>query len=161
MSPRIRKLIAGGLLSFVLVSVGFAIGQEVTRTRLAGQASPAAPLPAEGDGDQVVVYYMHASFRCVTCNTVESLAEQFIRDQYAQPLAAGRVVWRPVNYQQDEALARRYDVGGNMIVVVRFRDGQEVTRQRLDRVLALANDPQALRAYLREGIEACMAEESA
>jgi hypothetical protein len=145
-----RKIIGRLLLAFVLVSIGFAIGKEVERNRHVAQAQAAAPAAA-GEA-KVVVYYMHATFRCVTCNLVESMGEELVRNEFADAVKAGRLEWKPVDYQQDDQLASRYDVGGNMIVVAKFRDGKEVDSRRLDRVMELANSRDEFMSYLRSAI---------
>jgi hypothetical protein len=145
-----KKIIGKLLLAFVLVSVGFAIGKETTRSHMPAQAE-AAPVAAPGE-DKIIVYYMHASFRCVTCNMVESMGEEIVRTEFADALKAGRIEWKAVNYQENDQLATRYKVGGNMIVVAKFRDGKEVATRRLDRVMELANNRDEFMAYVRGGI---------
>lgn len=137
------------LLAFVLVSIGFAIGKEVERSRMAAQGPPVL---ASGQQDKVVVYYMHATFRCTTCNLVESMAEELIRTEFGDAVKAGRLEWKPVNYQENDQLATAYNVGGNMIVVARFGDGKEVENSRLDRVMELANNRNEFMAYVRSAI---------
>jgi hypothetical protein len=157
MNEKLKKAVTAVLLCFVLISIGFAIGKEVTLQSIRQADEPAAPTaPAVGQ-DKVVVYYMHATFRCVTCNLVESTADELIRTEFDKPLRDGRLEWKRVNYQENEELARRYDVGGNMIVVVRFRDGKEADRKRLDRVMELAGRREEFLAYVRQAIEACLA----
>ena len=145
-----RKIIGKLLLGFVLISIGFAIGKEVTRARMLSHAD-AAPTAA-GERDKVVVYYMHATFRCVTCNLVESMGEELVRTEFADAVKAGKLEWREVNFQQNEQLAVRYKVGGNMIIVARFKDGKEVAHRRLDRVMELANKRNEYMSYVRGGV---------
>jgi hypothetical protein len=147
-----KKIIGRLLLAFVLVSVGFALGRQVEKGRSAASAGPAA-----GDGaDKTVVYYMHASFRCATCNTVESMGAELVRTEFADAVRAGRLEWKPVNYQENDDLAKRYKVGGNMIVVARFRGGKEVDSRRLDRVMELADRRDEFVPYVRNGIQAVL-----
>jgi len=63
-----------------------------------------------------------------------------------------------LNYldRKNESLADKYNVGSNTIIVVRFRDGQEVQRVRLDKVMELAGDREQLADYIRQGIRACL-----
>ena len=84
-----KKIIGKLLLAFVLVSVGFAIGKETTRSHMPAQAE-AAPVAAPGE-DKIIVYYMHASFRCVTCNMVESMGEEIVRTEFGDAVKAGRL----------------------------------------------------------------------
>jgi len=146
-----KKIIGKLLLAFVLISIGFAIGKETARSRMFAQAEAADPVAAPGQ-DKVVVYYMHATFRCVTCNLVESMGKELVTGEFAYAVKAGDLEWRPVNYQKNERLARRYNVGGNMIVVAKFKDGKEIAHKRLDRVMELANKRDEYMTYVRGGI---------
>ena len=142
-----RKIIGKLLLGFVLISIGFAVGKEVTLRRMV----PGAQTGVRRDG--VVVYYMHASFRCVTCNLVESMGKELVATEFADAVKAGRMEWRPVDYQKNEQLAVRYKVGGNIIVVAKFKDGEEVAHKRLVRVMELANKRDEYMSYVRAGID--------
>ena len=148
---RVKRIIGKLLLTFVLVSVGFAAGKEAERSRAAARADTAAPPVAAGQ-DKVIVYYMHATFRCVTCNLIESTADELIRTEFADAVKAARLEWKPVDFQENEQLAKRYNVGGNMIIVARFRDGKEVAHKRLDRVMELVGRRDEFLSYVRDGI---------
>jgi hypothetical protein len=150
-----KKIIGKLLLAFVLVSVGFALGKETSASKGRSPVGAAEGTATVG-GDKVIVYYMHASFRCTTCNLIESMGEELVRTEFADAVRAVRLEWKPVNYQEDEQLATRYKVGGNMIVVARFHDGKEVESRRLDRVMELANNRDEFMAYIRGAIRELM-----
>jgi len=151
----LKKALARLLLAFVLVSIGYAVGKEVTLRRLAGRrdgpagaAAPQAALPADG----VVLYYMHPSIRCVTCVRLERTARDLVERAFADALALGRLVWREVNFEEDETLARRYNVSTSSLVVVRRAGGREVAHRTLEEVWPLADDPDAVRAVIRDAV---------
>jgi len=147
-----KKIVGNLLLAFVLVSVGFAIGKEVEKNRSSARTVEASPAAATGE-DKVIVYYMHATFRCLTCNMIESMGEELVRTQFADAVKDGRLEWKAVDYQENDTLAKHYNVGGSMIVVARFRDGKEVESQRLDRVMELAGKRTEFVAYVRGAIQ--------
>lgn len=155
---KVKKAVSRVLIGFVLVSIGFVVGKEVTlRSVRTGGASPAATQPA--GSNRVIVYYMHGTVRCVTCNRIEKMAAELVDSQFARARQDGRLVWREVNFQEDEQLAKRYDVASSCVVVVKVRDGREVDFRRVDEVWTLADKPEefnacltgAIRAYLGEG----------
>lgn len=165
-----KKVISNLLLAFVLVSVGYAVGKEVTlrAVRKATAAGPPATAPADGaahrpaaGADKVVVYYMHQTFRCVTCNQIEAMTADLVRTDFAAEVAAGRVELRKANFQQDEALARRFDVASSSVVVVKVRGGREAEHRTLDKVWELAGDRDAFAAYVGGAIRAYAATPSA
>lgn len=146
---QVKKIAARLLMSFVLVSVGFAIGKEVTLRRLGASADPAA-LPQTQD--HLIVYYMHGAFRCVTCNTIESLTREIAEKDFAAAAAEGRIVYRSVNFHENTAMARRYDVSASTVVLVQMRGGRELHFERLDDIWNHISDSQACRAYIAERI---------
>jgi len=144
------------LLGFVLFTLGFGVGKEAGRR----QAPAPAPDGAAADGavspaataDKVMVYYLHATFRCVTCNTIERLAKEVVETQFAADLAAGRIEWYERDFQVEEDLAKRFDVVSSCVVVARLVNGKATEFQRLDEVWTLVDKPAEFREYIAAAI---------
>lgn len=163
-----KKWISNLLMAFLLVSIGYAIGRETApagnreEALLAPASGSAQPTTANGEAaatDKVIVYYMHG-IPCITCTMIDTTAETIVRDEFAAEVASGRITYTSLNYldRENESLADKYNVGSNMVIVVRFRNGQDVQRVRLDRVMELAGDREQLTDYIRQGIRACLGE---
>ena len=131
----------------------------VSDTPAAGTAQAAAggdkPVAAN---NKVVVYYLHTTFRCVTCNEIERMAKVLVETEFADELAAGRIEWREANFQQDESLAKRYEVVSSCVVVVNIQGGQEKGFQRLDDVWTRYEDPADFNAYVGAAIRKYLTE---
>lgn len=153
-----KKIISRLLIVFVLISIGFAAGKEFTKARM--QSQDDTGVIASTDTNKVVVYYMHASFRCVACNLVESMGEELVNQEFADAVKGGKLEWKSVDFQENETLAQKYNVGGNMIVVVKFKDGKEVDVKRLDKVMELANNQNEFMDYVRPAIQAMLGDKS-
>lgn len=152
-----KRLIANFLLSFVLISVGFAVGKEMALRSIG--ATPAEPAPVEqAVGDKVLVYYMHQTFRCVTCNQIEAMAAEVVKTEFAKEVADGRVEWRLENFQRSEELAKRYNVASSCVVVVQLRDGEEAAHETLDGVWTLVDKPEEFRQYVASAIRGHLGE---
>ncbi|MBN2584498.1 MAG: hypothetical protein JXL80_15660 [Planctomycetes bacterium] len=161
-----KKILSNLLLAFLLVSIGYAIGRE---TAPAGNRETVLPAPTSGSAqpttasgevaatDKVMVYYMHG-LPCITCTMIDTTAEALVRNEFAAEVASGRITYASLNYleRENESLADMYNVGSNMVIVVRFRDGQEAQRMRLDKVMELAGDREQLTDYIRQGIRTCL-----
>lgn len=150
----VRKIIRAVLVGFVLVSIGFAIGREVTLRRLAAGDGGDGAAGMVGDG--VVVYYMHPAMRCVTCNTIEKVARQAVEEGFAQDIRAGRLRWRAMSIEDNEPLAKRYNVASSTVVVVRLHDGREVGHQCLDEAWELVDKPTELAACVSRAVRAAL-----
>lgn len=162
---RAKNITRGALLAFVLVSIGFVLGKEVSARRQAPTTGPdllasvatnnepvgASAKPA-ATSDKVLVYYLHTTFRCVTCNEIERLTKALVETEFAEDLAAGRIEWREANFQEDESLANRYEVVSSCVVVVNIQDGQEKEFQRLDDVWTRYQDPADFNGYVGAAI---------
>jgi hypothetical protein len=162
MKVDVKKLISRLLLGFVLISIGFVLGKEVTVRRMQASVDGQTPKqqPAE-EGEKVIVYYMHATIRCVTCNQIEEMAAKVVNTVFADAKEAGKLVWNEVDFQENAELARRFDVISSCIVVAKTRNGQVADFKRLDELWTLADKTQefnqcvadAILPYLAEGGE--------
>ena len=156
---KLKKVVANLLMAFVLVSIGFAMGKQTARQSgdQPDTANAPASQPAPGP-HKVVVYYMHATFRCPTCNGAEARTEKLVHGRFGRSVMAGRLEWKPTNFQQNEDLASRYDVIGPMVVVVRRQGDKDVEYKRLERVLELASRPEEFDKYVGDAIRASLGE---
>ncbi|HUT61473.1 MAG TPA: nitrophenyl compound nitroreductase subunit ArsF family protein [Phycisphaerae bacterium] len=150
-----KKAISRLLLGFVLISIGFAIGKE-TALRKARDARLPPSASRSDAGETVVVHYMYPTIRCVTCNRIEKAAHDIVHGEFNDALEAGRLSWNIVDINQNEELAKRYNVATSTVVVVRYRDGKETGFERLDEVWPLAEKPAELRAYIRGAVQAAL-----
>ena len=134
------------LLIFVLVSIGFAFGKySVDR--------PQAVLPSGLAAEAVNVYYMHATFRCVTCNTIEKMTRQLLESKYKKQMQNGSIVFAEVDFQKNEPIARQFDVISSCVVVARTKDGRTTVFERLDKVWELLDKPDEFNAYISSAID--------
>lgn len=150
-----KAIISRVLTAFVLISIGYAAGKEMAlRTTAQNGGDTQQTVAAASSEDKVIVYYMHATFRCFTCNSIEAMAKEVVENDFAEALAEGRVEWRAVNFNENVALARRYDVGAATVVLVKIQDGQEAEFKRLDEVWTHVSNPAAFKQYIDENIQA-------
>lgn len=160
---RTLPIVKNVLLAFVLVTIGFAAGKEATLRSIRGAAAspgaqPATPASPQAErADRVLVYYVHASIRCTTCRTIEKMTREVLESQFTDALADGRIQWREADFQEDEALARRYAIESSGVLVVTVRNGKETGVQRLDEVWTLLKDPPAFEKYVGDAIRRALA----
>ncbi len=158
MKEKIQKWIARGLISFVLISVGFALGKEAGLRSGRSDSTDKSGVTI-GTESKVVVYYVHASIRCMTCNSIEAKTKQVVESRFAAELAAGRVEWRTADFQEDVALAKKYDIVSSGVIIVRSAEGKEVDVAKLDEVWSLKNKPEEFNAYVGNAIAKYLAED--
>lgn len=132
------------LLAFVLVSIGFAFGKH--------SAARPQPAPSGQMPETVIVYYMHATFRCTTCNTIEKITRQLLESKYKKQMQSGHIMFAEVDFQKNEQMARQFDVISSCVVVAKTKAGKATVFERLDKVWELLDKPDAFNAYLSAAI---------
>ena len=118
--------------------------------------APAPPAPAAAEPSRVVVSYFHGSVRCETCLRFEALSDRALREAFPAQLAAGRVAWRVMDFEEPghEVEVARYDVFESSLVVSRFVGDAEVEWKKLDAIWGLTTDDGAFVAYVRSEVDA-------
>ena len=149
-----RDIIRQLLLAFVLISIGFALGKEAARR------SEEKPAPDTGtdqtQGDKIIAYYLYGTFRCVTCNKIEATAKEVVQTKFAKELKAGRLEWKTANFQEDEALAKRYNIAASTLVLVQRKNGKDIRFEKLEDVWTLVNNRPAFVSYVQGKIKSCL-----
>ncbi len=143
-----KQILTKGLLAFALISVGFALGRNAARPD-----AQAGGLQPNGTGLQIAVYYLHATFRCVTCNTIESMTKALLDSTYSDALAKGTIQWIEADFMENTALAKQFEVVSSCVVVAEMKDGVVTDYKRLDEVWTLMQDPAAFNAYISDAID--------
>lgn len=156
---RLRLMTKNLLLAFVLISIGFVIGKHSARQ--ADSAPGLTPGIAQTGDRAITVFYMHATIRCVTCNTIEEMTRELVDAQFGKELAEGIIHWQDVDFQKNESLARQFDVVSSCVVVARMKGDTVADFKRLDDVWTLMNEPPAFNAYVSTAIQSLLAEAGA
>lgn len=144
---KLKKIITVSLIAFAVISAVFAVAKQVTR-------SPAALREADFDkNSRVVVYNMHSTFRCASCNRIELMTRELLDKAYAQELAQGLIQWQSVDYQEDIALAKKFAIDASCVVVAAVSQSQIVAFKRLDQVWTLMNNRPAFNRYIAAAID--------
>lgn len=148
----LKKILTNLLLAFALISIGFALGKHSVKS-----SAPVAALPTD-NGSQVAVYYLHSTFRCVTCNTIEAMTRDVLDQSYSEALADGSMLWIEADFQEDESLAKQFEVAASCVVVAQLENGEVIDYQRLDDVWTFMQDPEVFNLYISDAIEVYLSE---
>lgn len=149
MSEKVKKLITNLLLAFVLISIGFSLGKHSVN----GAVIAASNGSAVAGEKYVKIFYMHATFRCVTCNSIESKAKQLVERDFSAAYTTKKIVWEAINFQENETLARKFDVVASCIVVAVVQGDDILEFKRLDDVWPLLDKPAEFDAYIANAIK--------
>lgn len=144
---RLKKIITYGLLAFALISIGFALGKHSVKPDVKVNDLP------NGNGRQVAVYYLHSTFRCLTCNTIERMTRELLDNSYSKQLADRKIQWIEDDFQENEPLAKQFEVVASCVVVAEIKDGTVLDYKRLDDVWTVMNDPETFNRYISDAID--------
>jgi len=145
---QLKSFLTKGLVAFALISVGFALGKHSVQP----SATPLTPPPA-ANGRQIAVYYLHSTFRCVTCNKIEAMTRALLESTYADELAMGTIQWVEADFMQDPALAKQFEVAASCVVVANVEDETVLDYKRLDEVWTHMQNPASFNAYVSDAID--------
>ncbi len=143
---KIKKILTQVLIAFVLISIGFALGKHSTQNALS-----LADQPLE-QGNYVAVYYMHSTYRCATCNTIEQMTHDLLDKFYLQELTDGRIKWLDVDFQANTVLAQQFEIISSCVVVAQIKAGKVIGYKRLDEVWTLIKKPDEFHKYIGDAI---------
>jgi len=135
MRNKIKNIIKNILLVFVLVSIGYALGKFSVK-------NIPAPTDHKSTTAAVHVYYLHSTFRCSTCNTIEKMTKELLGKQFQNEIDSGRLLFSEVDFQKNEALANQFGVVSSCVVVAEEQNGEILDYKRIDEVWELKDKPE-------------------
>jgi len=106
--------------------------------------------PTVKPGDDVVVYYFHATKRCVTCKAVEAVTKEALKEYYGE-----KVVLTSINREKDKKnpLLKKYKVNGQTLLVVK---GDDVVNLTSDAFLNARTKPEKLKKKIKTTIDSML-----
>lgn len=122
-------------------------------TAAAGLAEPATvytngPASRVTPDDPTEVYYFHMTRRCMTCQTVEKVAEQSIKELYPDAVRKGTITFKSVNVEEKEnkALLKKLKIGGQTLLIVNGKDRYDITDKGF---MYAVKEPEKLKAEIK------------
>ena len=122
-----------------------------------GESAKAAAGVIRPDG--VTVISFHGEKRCKTCIRISELAKQTIDGEFAEAQKAGKLHWELVDYDApgNTHFVKHYELVSSTVVVTQWKDGKEITWNRLDAVWDHVGDEPVFRAYVAEHVKNLLA----
>ena len=152
----VKKIVSIALLLFAAFSIVFVIVQsvqdagnpEVTVGDLTDEEKSA--LITKPDADADVVYYFMTSMRCSSCMKIERYTKEAVDTNFGKELGDGSLVWRMVEIDspENEHFIGEYELVTKSVVLVKIRNGEQVSWRNLDQVWTLLNDKQEFMDYI-------------
>ena len=109
--------------------------------------------------DGLNVVCAHATIRCPTCLTMKRLTKETLDESFHDAVAAGKIVFCEINYEQSEvaAFCKEFKIATASVVLVNVRNGKTVTGKNLaNEAWKLHSDGPAFKRMLKEQIDAIL-----
>jgi len=166
-----KSIVTLVLLAFVAVSVGYLIVSESKIGDAPGAAVATQPVAARPGIEaeravldrppdeaaepkhRVIAYYFHNTQRCMTCNKIERLAEEALREQFAAAFESGQLEWRVVNMEvpPNTLFVHEYGLVASSLVLVNSYDGEQRDWTLMEKVWQYVHDDEAeFKRYVAE-----------
>jgi len=102
--------------------------------------------------DKVEVIYFHLTRRCVTCQAVENVARDAVRELYPAEVEKGTVVFKTLNIEDksSEADAKRVNATGQCLLIVSGDTRIDLTSEGF---MNARNSPEKLREEIKKAID--------
>jgi hypothetical protein len=98
--------------------------------------------------DPTEVYYFHMTRRCVTCQTVEKVAEQSVKELYPDAVKKGSLTFKSVNLEEkdNKTLIKKLKIGGQTLLIVNGKDRHDITDKGF---MYAVKEPEKLKAEIK------------
>jgi len=129
----------------------------VVAVALVASMLPRRASAADVSAERVTAIYFHRTHRCPTCLKMGSYSEEAVKTGFAQQLQDGTVGFYYVDFQdpRNAALAKRFDISGPALVLVKVVENEVVDSRNLTEIWAKVADKRAFLAYVQENVAAC------
>ncbi|MBD3234085.1 MAG: hypothetical protein GF315_10230 [candidate division Zixibacteria bacterium] len=142
-----QRLLRIALLVFMFASFVFFIFKEIERDK---QSEASNTEIEEVAPYKLVAYYFHSNVRCPSCIKIENYSQEAILTNFRSEIDAGLVEWRMVNTDEPENThyIGDYNLFTKSVVIVEYKDGEQVRWKNLEKVWELLDDKQAFQDYV-------------
>lgn len=104
---------------------------------------------------KLVVYYLHGTFRCQSCNTIERLTKIAVETGFKEQLKNGRVEIRVINVEEkgNEHFVNDYKLYTKSVILSDLKNGKEGKWKNLDQVWTLLHDEGKFIEYIQKEVK--------
>ena len=102
------------------------------------------------DASAVKAYYFHATRRCATCNAVEDVTKQTLKEYYGDKIA-----FSSINREEEKGnpLIAKYKISGQTLIIVK---GDKVVNLTNEAFMNARTKPENLKAKIKSTVDGLM-----
>lgn len=138
------------LVLFSLIAVFAITSAQAQCCQSAAQSSDCASkntLAQNTEAANVEIFYFHATRRCATCQAVEEVTKEVLKDAYGN-----KIQFKSIDREQDKknALLKKYKVSGQTLLLIK---GDKVVNLTNEAFLNARTNPDKFKEKLKSTIE--------
>ena len=148
------------VIAALLVTFAGAVPGWSARARTSPTDAATTAVQSEAtSADKTMVYYFHGKARCVSCVKIEQYTAESVQRGFAAPLKEGTLEWAVVDTDEkaNAHFMKDYGLYTKSVVLVRVRDGRQISFKVLDKVWEHLNDKAAFIKYVQDETRAFVA----
>ena len=146
------------LIAMIALSWGLSFGSEVSvkennDNHIPDKKAVSDQATAE-TGHKVIVFYFHGTVRCHTCNLIEKLTREAVREGFEDEIEKGLIEMKAVNVQDPEnsRYITSYRLYTKTVIVSDTIGGKEQRWKNLQRVWELTYNDAAFKKYIQKEV---------
>ena len=141
------------ICGMILAGITGAESKEVPKVASEQQRSERL-LESNASGREIIVYYFHGTYRCLSCLQIEDWSFDAIQERFAQELEQGTIVWKTIDVDEPENshFTREYQVSTQALIIVKMTGKKEKRYKNLRKVWEYLSDQQAFYEYVTHEI---------
>ncbi len=135
------------ILTFVLVVGLLSVNAQCCKKPTSDCKSSTNTACNEQCHTDVKAYYFHATHRCATCQAVESVTKDALKEYYGD-----KVAFQSLNIEdeKDKALVEKYKVSGQTLLIIK---GDKVINLTNDAFMNARSNPDKLKAKIKSTVD--------
>lgn len=110
----------------------------------------------ETKADKIEVYYFHNTRRCATCNAVEDVTKNTLKEFFADEMNSGKITFKSLNIEEEagETMAQKLEISGQTLLFVAGNSKVDLTNTAF---LTAKASPDKLKNKVKSTVEEFLA----
>ncbi len=144
-------IISLALIAFIALVGALAWADEESDSTVLQKPDSLSKEQAAPPSDRIIAYYFYGNRRCVTCRKLESYSEEALLTGFEQQLADSSLIWRAVNYDEEENkhYIKDYQLYTKTLILSREGDVKEGEWKNLDKIWELVRNKDKFIEYVQ------------
>ncbi len=136
-----------GILSIVLVAGLTASNAQCCKNPTTGCTSTKTASVQSQSNTDVKAYYFHATHRCATCQAVEAVTKEALKEYYGDKIAFQSL---NIEEEKDNPMIKKYKVSGQTLLIIK---GDKVVNLTNDAFMNARTNPDKLKARIKATVD--------